>query len=244
MVEILTNNPLNSITTLAFDLFGTVLDLSGSIIPEIDIFLKKKKTKISGNNLWMEWRSRQRIEQYQDTILMMGHSGYLTVCKYALIYVLRANKIAFYNSEIEDFMRVYQNLNPFKDAVEGLNKLKGCYKLVGLSNGEPWYLDHLVKNRIKFKFNAVISVEEAGFFKPHPGVYRKASKILNTEPWRIMMVASHSFDLLGARACGYRAAYVNRYDLPTEESIYQPDLIFKDFYQLSDFLLNLNPTRT
>jgi len=242
MVAILTNNPLNSITTLTFDLFGTVLDLSGSIIPKIDIFLKEKQTKISGKNLWMQWRSRQRIEQYQDTIMMMGHSGYLTVCKYALIYVLRANKIDFNNSEIEDFMRVYQHLNPFKDAVDGLNKLKGSYKLVGLSNGEPRYLDHLVKNRIKFKFDAVISVEEAGFFKPHPGVYRKASKILNTEPRKIMMVASHSFDLLGARACGYRAAYVNRYDLPTEESIYQPDLTFKDFYQLSDFLVNFDRT--
>ncbi len=242
MATLLTKNPLNSITTLTFDLFGTVLDLSGSLIPQIDHFLKDKPTKISGNDLWIQWRSRQRIEQYQDTIMMMGHSGYLTVCKYALMYVLRANKIDFDNSEIEDFMKVYQNLSPFKDAIIGLNKLKGSYKLVGLSNGEPWYLDHLVKNRIKFEFDEVISVEEAGFFKPHPGVYRKASKILNTEPWKIMMVASHSFDLLGARACGYRAAYINRYDLPTEESNYQPDVIFKDFYQLSDCLLNVNVT--
>ena len=175
---------------------------------------------------------------------MMGHSGYLKVCKYALMYVLRVNKIDFNNSEVDDFMKVYQNLNPFKDAVIGLNKLKSHYKLVGLSNGEPWYLDRLVKNRIKFEFDAVISVEEAGVFKPHPGVYRKASKILNTEPCKIMMVASHSFDLLGARACGYRAAYVNRYDLPTEESNYQPDVTVKDFYELSDVLLNCNPAQT
>ena len=32
-----------------------------------------------------------------------------------------------------------------------------------------------------------------------------------------MMVASHSFDIMGARACGYRGAYVNRYGLPMEK---------------------------
>jgi len=47
---------------------------------------------------------------------------------------------------------------------------------------------------------------------------------------------AHSFDTLGARACGYRAAYVNRYGLPTEESPYQPDLEVKDFVELAERL--------
>ena len=58
-----------------------------------------------------------------------------------------------------------------------------------------------------------------------------------------MMVASHSFDLMGARACGYRAAYVNRYGLPTEETPFQPDLTFVDFNQLADYLIDgISPT--
>ena len=52
-----------------------------------------------------------------------------------------------------------------------------------------------------------------------------------------MMVAAHSFDILGAQACGFRAAYVNRYGLPTEESEYQPDIIVGDFVQLASKLL-------
>ena len=39
------------------------------------------------------------------------------------------------------------------------------------------------------------------------------------------MVASHSFDILGARHSGFRAAYVNRYDLPYDESDFEPDII-------------------
>jgi 2-haloacid dehalogenase len=47
------------------------------------------------------------------------------------------------------------------------------------------------------------------------------------------MVASHSFDILGARACGFRGAYVNRYQLPYEDSALRPDLTVNDFLELS-----------
>ena len=52
------------------------------------------------------------------------------------------------------------------------------------------------------------------------------------------MVAAHAFDILGAQSCGYRGAYVNRYDLPTEYSLYQPDIVVKDFLALSEILLS------
>ena len=234
----MSNDAVEGVNTLTFDLFGTVLDLAGSLMPHIDEFLSKRESPIDAAAFWAQWRLRQRVEQYQDTILMLGHSGYLTVCKYGFIYTLRSNNIPFNHKEVEEFMKVWQQLKPFDDAVKGLERLKGHYKLVGLSNGEPWYLDHLVKNRIKFDFDAVISVEEAGAFKPHPGVYRKAAQILESEVGELMMVASHSFDIMGARACGYRGAYVNRYGLPMEESPYQPDIMTVDFEQLADYLID------
>ena len=61
---------------------------------------------------------------------------------------------------------------------------------------------------------------------------------LGAEPHQLLMVAAHSFDIMGARACGYRGAYVNRYQLPYEESPYRPDLEVRDFVELADVLLN------
>ena len=234
----MSNGAIDGVNTLTFDLFGTALDLAGSLSPHIDKFLAARSSPIDGAAFWAQWRQRQRVEQYQDTIMMLGHSGYLTVCKYAFLYTLRANNIPFTEDEAEEFMQVWQQLKPFDDAVKGLRRLKGRYRLVGLSNGEPWYLEHLVNNRIKFEFDAIISVEEAGAFKPHPGVYRKAARILQAEVGELMMVASHSFDIMGARACGYRAAYVNRYGLPMEETPYQPDVVTADFEQLADYLID------
>ena len=39
---------------------------------------------IKGSEVWAHWRQRQRIEQYQENILMLGHSGYLAVKKKSL----------------------------------------------------------------------------------------------------------------------------------------------------------------
>ena len=84
--------------------------------------------------------------------------------------------------------------------------------------------------------DAVISVDEVGAFKPSPQVYRYAARVLKAEPCELMMVSAHSFDAVGARASGYRAAYVNRYDLPYDESPYQFDVGAKDFLDLADKL--------
>ena len=78
--------PLQSVTTLTFDIFGTVLDLAGSLIPPLDDLLQDCHADIDGATLWREWRHRQRIEQYQDNLLMLGHSGYLAVKRRALLY--------------------------------------------------------------------------------------------------------------------------------------------------------------
>lgn len=234
----MTNTPLAEVTTLTFDIFGTVLDLEGSLIPSLDTLLIKCESSKThtGAEVWRIWRQRQRIEQYQDNLLMLGHSGYLAVKRRALLYSLRTLKIEFDDEDINKFMESYQYLTPFPDAIKGLVRLSSKYDLVMLSNGEQHYLEHLSANSIKIPFKHILSAETAGNFKPHPSVYRFASRSLKLEPKNIMMVAAHSFDVLGARHSGYRAAYVNRYDLPYDESEYKPDIITTDFLELCDYL--------
>ena len=229
---------LPSVTTLAFDIFGTVLDLTGSLVAPTDRFLKELGSDLTGVDFYPQWRARQRIEQYQDTLVMLGHSGYLETCRRALAYALRANGVEFRPEQVEEFMAIWQDLSPYPDSLTGLRRLSKTYRLVALSNGEPDYLLHLARNRIGFEFDKIISVEEAGAFKPHPAVYRAAARLMDVEPAEVMMVAAHSFDIMGARACGFRGAYVNRYKLPYEDTDkYTPDLVVEDFSRLADVLL-------
>jgi 2-haloacid dehalogenase len=228
----------HDIQALTFDLFGTVLDLGGSLTPVIASFLQERKSGVSPAQVWAEWRYRQRIEQYQDNIVEMGHSGYLPVARRAGVYVLKQFGVEATSADVDHLMDAWQQLQPFGEVRAALEGLSKRYKLVALSNGEREFLAHLVKNRIGWEFDAVISVQEVGAFKPHPGVYRRGAAILGLEVGQCMMVSANSFDVMGARMCGLRGGYVNRYNLPYEDTPFVPDLTVGNFTELADRLLS------
>lgn len=228
--------PRFGIEALTFDLFGTTLNIVGSLTPVIERFLRDRDSSLDATQVWNQFRHRQRIEQYQDNLLMLGHCGYLEAVRRAFLYVLRLNGIPFTYEEIDGFIESWKSVTPFEDAVEGLNQLKERYRLVVLSNGEDWFLRHLAENQIRFQFDKIISVETVGVFKPHPAVYRTCARILGNEPHELMMISSNSFDVMGARACGFQAAWIKRSDLPYEETSYKPTLVVKDFHELATAL--------
>ena len=231
------DHSLERIKFLTFDIFGTVMDLTRSLAGPAGEFLAANGSDMTGQSFYADWRERQRIEQYQDNLLMLGHSGYLETCRRAFVYCLKKHNVAYTDEGVRDFMQVYMDLQPYPDAIEGLRDLGARYKLVALSNGEQWYLEQLLGSNVPVEFDAIISVDQVGAFKPSPGIYRKAVQRLQCEPGEIMMVAAHSFDILGAQACGFKGAYVNRYGLPTEVWEYQPDIIVDDFVGLAERLL-------
>lgn len=226
----------STVQALTFDLFGTILDLGGSLIPPLRPFLREKQADIPAEQFWAQWRTRQRLEQYQDTIMMLGHSGYLEVARRAFVYVLRRNRVAAMPDEVAAFMQNWQQLSPFEDVLPALERLQKRFRLVVLSNGEPAFLQHLVSNRVRWNFDDIYSVNKAGAFKPHPAVYRGAAQQLGLEVGECLMVSANSFDAVGARACGFRAIYVNRERLPLEDHPYQPDQTVADFTELADVL--------
>ena len=201
---------------LTFDLFGTILDLGGSLTPFIAESLEAQSSDVSADNFWEQWRYRQRIEQYQDTIMMLGHSGYLETVRRALHYTLRRNGIDAASDTVQAFMRGWQELSPFPEVLAALSRLQSRYQLVVLSNGDPSFLDYLVRERVAWDFDDVISVTSVGAFKPHPAVYRGAAGKLGLEVKACLMVSANSFDIVGARACGYKGCLLYTSDAADE----------------------------
>lgn len=169
---------------------------------------------------------------------MLGHSGYLTVARRACVYTIQLNGIEASGTEVDQLMSSWQQLNAFPEVVSALERIRTKYRLVALSNGEPDFLEHLAKNCIQWEFDRIISVQVAGAFKPHPGVYRRAAQILELEVGECLMVSTNSFDVMGARMCGFRGAFVNRGKLPYEDTSYQPDVTVADFTELADALMS------
>ena len=222
---------------LTFDVFGTILDLGGSLRPAIVELLEREAPGRSADTFWNQWRTRQRLEQYQDTIMMVGHAGYLETVRRALHYVFRWNDMEPTEQRMQALMSAWQGLSPFPEVVPALERLQERYRLVVLSNGDPHYLSHLVESQVRFPFDDVISATGNGAFKPHPGVYRRAAHLLDLEVNKCLMVSANAFDCVGARACGFQAVYVDRYKMPVEDSPFQPAQTVADFTELADALL-------
>ena len=227
----------DDVKALTFDLFGTILDLGGSLIPPIDRFLTQQGADVDAASFWAQWRARQRIEQYQDNIMALGHSGYQEVARRAFAYVLQLNGVEASPAEIATFMGCWQQLAPFPEVRGALDRLRSRFQLVALSNGEPEFLAHLAHNQIQWDFDEIISVMEVGAFKPHPGVYRHAACRLGLELGECLMVSANAFDVVGGRACGMRGIYVDRYRLPYDDRPFRPDAVVPDFAGLADELL-------
>ena len=83
------------------------------------------------------------------------------------------------------------------------------------------------------EFDRIISVAEAGSFKPHVATYRTAAELLGAPPDAILFVANHAFDCVGAKAYGMRTCFVDRRKRPFGDWPYQPDLVVADFAELA-----------
>ena len=88
-------------------------------------------------------------------------------------------------------------------------------------------------------WDAVISCEGIGKYKPLPEAYETAARFLQLKPEQVCMVACHNFDLDAAKRVGFKTAFVRR---PAEWGKAGPpdptpnpdhDLVVDDFPQLA-----------
>jgi len=67
-------------------------------------------------------------------------------------------------------------------------------------------------------FTAIVTAEEAGFYKPHPQPYEMVLDALGTEPEKTLFVAGSPADVPGAGALGMPVFWHNRLGLPPKSS--------------------------
>ena len=128
----------------------------------------------------------------------------------------------------------YQRLAAFPEVPDVLHGLKDKgAKLAILSNGDPDVLEALVANAgLSGVFDAVLSVKDAGTFKPSPRVYRLATERFGVAPQAITFLSSNRWDIAGARAFGFTPVWVNRAGAPDEYPNLPPRRVVKDLRPL------------
>ena len=170
-----------------------------------------------------------------DALCDRGHTPYRQIGHRAVSHVMTRAGIAYTQEEVQWLVAQIEQLRPFPDVLDALSQLRTRYRLVILSNGDRDMLEN-AKPSIGFDFDQTISVEEAGYFKPHYKTYQKAEELIGEARTSIMHVANHAFDCIGAKAYGMRAAFIDRRSRPYGETPHQPDLIVPNFAALAEAL--------
>ena len=221
--------------TLMFDLYGTVVDMQGGLTQAVTPYLRSKGWSGRPDALVTWWRRTHFENSMIDALLHRDHTPYREIGRRALAYTLERAGIDHTQDEVAALVSEIERLKPFPDVVAALQALKRRYQLVILSNGDPDMLE-AARPHLGVEFDHVISVAEAGSFKPHVATYRTAAELVGSPPSAILFVANHAFDCVGAKAYGMRSCFVDRRKRPFGEWPYQPDLVVGNFAELAERL--------
>lgn len=198
------------VKALTFDVFGTVVDWRASIIREGQLLAAQKGYQVD----WAEFADRWRAGY--GPAMNKVRSGELPWTRIDDLHRMILDELVvefglsgMSETELDHFNRAWHRLSPWPDTVAGLNRLKTKYVITTLSNGNVSLLTNMAKNA-GLPWDAILSAELAGHYKPDPETYLKAADLLGLPPEQVMMVAAHPGDLRAAARTGLRTAYVIR----------------------------------
>ncbi|MEZ5117487.1 MAG: haloacid dehalogenase type II [Candidatus Nanopelagicales bacterium] len=140
---------------------------------------------------------------------------------------------------VEAVMAAFLDLDVHPDVATGVRRLAaGGTRLVTLSNGAAAVAERLLDRAgLRESFEHVLSVDDAGIWKPAVGAYRYAADVCGTTPDRMLMVAVHPWDLHGAGLAGLRTAWVRRRSEEVYPSYFRtPDLAVSGVDDLAHLL--------
>jgi len=233
---------VGEIKALCFDVFGTVVDWRGSIIREGQLLSASKGFEVD----WGEFADRWR--RGYSPAMNRVRSGDLPWTKIDDLHRMILEELieefglqCLSEEERAEFNRAWHRLSPWPDTIAGLYRLKSRFVITTLSNGNVSLLTNMAKNA-GLPWDAILSAELAGHYKPDPRAYEKAAELLSLSSDEILMVAAHPGDLRAAGRTGMKTAYVIR---PLERGPGRPvnrnedgefDFTANDFLDLADQL--------
>ncbi len=191
--------------TLAFDVYGTLIDTHGVVV-ELDKYVGNKGLAFSHT-----WRDKQ-LEYSFRRGLMQKYKDFSVCTRDAFEYTCARYQVRLEQKDKESILNAYKNLPAFPDVKEGLEKARiAGYHLFAFSNGSAEMVKTLLSNAgLTEYFLDVVSVDEVKSFKPDPAVYQHFLKRADTVANQAWLVSSNPFDVIGARACGMHAAWIQR----------------------------------
>lgn len=218
-----------------FDAYGTLFDVGAAA---------RLAAAEPGAGAWAahwptlaaDWR-RKQLEYTWLRATAGAHADFWQVTGDALDWALEA---AGLNDPAlrARLLALYWELPAFPEVPAVIRSLAGQGKrLAILSNGSPDMLRAAVASAgLEGAFEAILSVESVGVFKPARAVYELVGEALHLPPGRVAFASSNGWDACAGSAFGFVAAWVNRDGAPPDRLWGQPAHHLRDLAALPGLL--------
>lgn len=222
-----------TIRACIFDAYGTLFDVAAAA--------RAAAGEPGGAmlaELWPRLAELWRQKQLQYTWLRAitgAHADFWQVTGDGLDWALEA--LGVEDAALrERLMVLYRELDTYPEVPGVLETLKAHGMKTGtLSNGSPDMLADAVSSAgIGDRLDAVLSVEDAGIFKPARAVYDLVGERFGTIPDEVLFVSSNGWDAAGAAAYGFRTVWVNRSGDPVDRLPGRPAHVLSDLTAIPD----------
>ncbi|WP_432522732.1 haloacid dehalogenase type II [Kineococcus sp. SYSU DK006] len=136
---------------------------------------------------------------------------------------------------VEHVLSGFGRLPLHPDVAEGVRALRaGGHRLLTLTNGSARVSEQLLTAAgIREEFEALLSVEDAGAWKPARAAYEHAVRACGAPPGEVLLVAVHPWDVDGAARAGLRTAWIDRAGSPYPACSTAPQLRAVDLVDLA-----------
>jgi len=136
----------------------------------------------------------------------------------------------------EKLLGAYRTLDAYEEVPRVLDALRSAgAKCAILTNGDPDMIADACRSAgLDERLDKVLTVHEAGIFKPDMRVYRLVTEAFDCAPSDVSFQSSNRWDAVGASVFGFDTLWVNRTGAPAEYPETPPTRTAADLTPLLD----------
>jgi len=140
-----------------------------------------------------------------------------------------------------DILGSFRKLPAYDDVAEALKLLRqNNIRTIAVSNSSLVMIQEQLANAgILDLFDAYYSVDLVNKYKPFKDIYLYAAREENIVPAEVVMVATHDWDLFGAKKAGLKTAYIERKKTIFNPYYLQPDISKKNLVELVQEIIRI-----
>lgn len=201
---------MTTIKALTFDTGGTILDWHSGLTEKLSEIGTRRGVEADWSAVTHDFRIRTLMQMTGGEPNFRPGFNMDDVHRQQIEEVAKDHGLSgFMASDFDEVRDHWHTIACWPDVPDGLSRLRSRFIVASLTILSLRLIIDTCK-RAGVVWDAVISCETIGAYKPRPESYLTAAKWLQLEPHECMMVASHKADLAAAAAVGFQTAFVRR----------------------------------